>query len=175
MCAGIHFAEEGIVMTDFNMTRMLKTLLDLEVFRFGQVFNYPNVVPIMIKVRDGLGGHITDAGWVWKPLKSSDRHKLRTGRKHAQRILKNMGATDIYNSWLLAAHPGGTVKIGEHLDPQLQTRIENLYVCDCSVIPEELGLPPTFTILSLGKRLAKHLMKTDEGYKIESAAEVQAV
>jgi hypothetical protein len=43
------------------------------------------------------------------------------------------------------------------------------------VIPEELGLPPTFTILSLGKRLAKHLMKTDEGYKIESAAEVQAV
>ena len=69
-----------------------------------------------------------------------------------------MGATDIYNSWLLAAHPGGTIKIGEHLDTQLQTEIENLYVCDCSVIPEELGLPPTFTILSLGKRLAKHLM-----------------
>ena len=175
MCAGIHFAEEGIVMTDFNMTRMLKALFDLEVFRFGQVFNYKNVVPIMIKVRDGLGGHITDAGWVWKPLKALDKHKLRTGKKHARRILKNMGATDIYNSWLLAAHPGGTVKIGEHLDPQLQTRIENLYVCDCSVIPEELGLPPTFTILSLGKRLAKHLMAMDDGYTAEPVTKVQAV
>jgi choline dehydrogenase-like flavoprotein len=158
MCSGVHFEDEGIVMTDFNMTRTIKAIFDLEVFRFGQVFNYANVVPIMIKVRDGLGGHITDAGWVWKPLKESDKRKLRTGKDHASKILKNMGAKNIYNSWLLAAHPGGTVKIGEHLDTDLQTKVENLYVCDCSVIPEEWGLPPTFTILALGKRLARHLM-----------------
>ena len=172
MCSGIHFADEGIVMTDFNMTRLLKTIFDLEVFRFGQVFNYANVVPIMIKVRDGLGGHITDAGWVWKPLKESDKQKLRTGRDHAEKILKNMGAKNIYNSWLLAAHPGGTVKIGQHLDTNLQTNIENLYVCDCSVIPEEWGLPPTFTILALGKRLAKHLLAADQGRTAEASAEI---
>jgi len=30
------------------------------------------------------------------------------------------------------------------------------------VIPEELGLPPTWTILSLGKRLARHLLRLDQ-------------
>jgi choline dehydrogenase-like flavoprotein len=175
MCSGIHFADEGIVMTDFNMTRLLKVLFDLEVFRLGQVFNYANVVPIMIKVRDGLGGHITDAGWVWKPLQASDKRKLRTGRRHAKRILKNMGATNIYGSWLLAAHPGGSVKIGEHLDTQLQTKIENLYVCDCSVIPEELGLPPTFTILSLAKRLARHLLDAKESGPAAAASATQTI
>ena len=159
MCAGIHFEDEGIVMTDFNMTRLLKTVFDMEVMRFDQMANYANVVPIMIKVRDGLGGYITDKGWVNKPLTASDKHKLRTGRKYARKILENMGAKDIYSSWLLAAHPGGTVKLGKHLDKDLQTEIKNLYVCDCSVMPEELGLPPTFTLLSLGKRLAKHLYR----------------
>jgi choline dehydrogenase-like flavoprotein len=39
----------------------------------------------------------------------------------------------------------------------LKTEFDNLYVCDCSVIPEAWGLPPTLTIIGLGKRLAKHL------------------
>jgi choline dehydrogenase-like flavoprotein len=39
----------------------------------------------------------------------------------------------------------------------LKTEYDNLYVCDCSVIPEAWGLPPTLTIIGLGKRLAKHL------------------
>jgi len=160
MCAGIHFEDEGIVMTDFNMTPMLKAIFDAEVMRFDQVVNFANVVPIMIKVRDGLGGYITDKGWVSKPLIASDKQKLRKGRGHARKILENMGAKNIYSSWLLAAHPGGSVKIGKHLDKDLQTQIENLYVCDCSVMPEELGLPPTFTLLSLGKRLAKHLTES---------------
>jgi choline dehydrogenase-like flavoprotein len=37
------------------------------------------------------------------------------------------------------------------------TEFDNLFVCDCSVIPEAWGLPPTTTIIGLGKRLAKHL------------------
>ena len=158
MCAGIHFEDDGIVMTDFNMSRVLKTAFDIEVFRFGQAFRHADVVPIMIKVRDALGGRITDSGWVWKPLQRSDKRKLENGRKHADKILRHMGAGHIYSSWVLAAHPGGTVKIGQHVDADLQTEIENLYVCDCSVMPEEWGLPPSFTILALGKRLAKHLL-----------------
>jgi choline dehydrogenase-like flavoprotein len=158
MCAGVHFEEEGIVMTDFNMPHMLKAIFDLGVFQFGELSSHANVVPIMIKVRDGLGGRLADNGWVFKSLKSADRRKLKTGRGHARRILRNLGAEKIYNSGLLAAHPGGTVKIGAHVDANLQTRFENLYVCDCSVIPEAWGLPPTFTILALAKRLAKHLL-----------------
>jgi choline dehydrogenase-like flavoprotein len=62
----------------------------------------------------------------------------------------------------VAAHPGGTVKIGDIVDSNLQTEYENLYVCDCSVIPEAWGLPPTLTLIGLGKRLAKHLMEESE-------------
>jgi predicted ATPase len=59
---------------------------------------------------------------------------------------------------LIAAHPGGTSKIGHIVDANLETKYKNLYVCDCSVIPEAWGLPPTSTILSLGKYLSKHLL-----------------
>ena len=158
MCAGVHFPEEGIVMTDFNMPHMMKILFDLEIFRFGQIFSYSNVVPIMIKVRDCLGGRVVNDHLIWKGLTKADKQKFNLGFSHAKKILENAGARNVYRSWYLAAHPGGTVKIGEHVDADLKTRFENLYVCDCSVIPEELGLPPTMTLLSLGKRLAKHLL-----------------
>lgn len=161
MCAGVHFEDEGIVMTDFNLPHLMKVIFDAEVFRFDRAFAYRQVVPIMIKIRDGLGGRVTDRGWIWKKATAEDRRKLKTGTGHAARILKNAGASNIYKSWIVAAHPGGTVKIGEHVDSNLKTEIENLYVCDCSVIPEEWGLPPTFTLLSLGKRLVKHLLRQD--------------
>ena len=47
----------------------------------------------------------------------------------------------VFKSWGLAAHPGGTVKINELVDADLKTQRDNLYVCDCSVIPEAWGLP----------------------------------
>lgn len=161
MSAGVHFEEDGIVMTDFNMPRLFKVAFDLEILKVKQAFAYSDVIPIMIKIRDDLSGEITSRGWVKKPLTKYDKMKLDKGAEHARRILANAGATDIYRSWATAAHPGGTVKIGEHLDADLQTKFENLYVCDCSVMPEEWGLPPTWSILALGKRLAKHLIAAD--------------
>ncbi|MFZ1983137.1 MAG: GMC family oxidoreductase N-terminal domain-containing protein [Desulfatitalea sp.] len=158
MCGGIHFPEDGIVMTDFNLPHLMKIMFDLEVFKFKQAFSYANVVPIMIKVRDGLGGRVINDRLIWKGLTKSDKQKMDKGAGHAKKILENAGATDVYRSWYLAAHPGGTVKIGEHVNSDLETKFANLYVCDCSVMPEEWGLPPTMTILGLGKRLAKHLL-----------------
>jgi choline dehydrogenase-like flavoprotein len=82
------------------------------------------------------------------------------------------GATDVYRSWYLAAHPGGTAKIGEIVDANLKTEIDKLYVCDYSVVPEEWGLPPSLTLLALGKRLARHLMNpadTTTGLQVPSA------
>ncbi len=63
-----------------------------------------------------------------------------------------------YDAIVVGSGPGGTVKIGELLDENLKTRQDNLYVCDCSVIPESWGLPPTLSLICLGKRLAKHLI-----------------
>jgi choline dehydrogenase-like flavoprotein len=163
MSTGIHFKEDGIVMTDFNMPHMMKIIFDLEAFKLKQALSYKNVLPIMIKVRDRLGGRIVNGKFIWKTLSKDDKQKLDTGVAHARRILENAGASNIYRSWVLAAHPGGTVKIGETINSDLQTQIDNLYVCDCSVLPEAWGLPPTFTLLALGKRLGKHIMNSHNG------------
>ena len=66
---------------------------------------------------------------------------------------------DIFKTIYLAAHPGGTVKVGDIVDSNLKTEYDNLYVCDCSVIPEAWGMQPTNTIIALGKRLSKHLLE----------------
>jgi hypothetical protein len=160
MCSGVHFDEDGIVMTDFNLPHLMKILFDLSVFRLGRAFSYANVVPIMIKIRDSLGGKVVNDRLIWKGLTQTDKQKIATGVAHARRILEHAGATDIYRTWYLAAHPGGTAKIGEIVDADLKTEFDNLYVCDCSVVPEEWGLPPSLTLLALGKRLARHLMQS---------------
>jgi len=174
MSTGVHFADDGIVMTDFNMPHIMKVLFDLEVLKLKQVFSYADTLPIMVKIRDELGGEISKRGWIKKPLNKNDRLKLHKGAIHAKRILQNAGASDIYEGWMFAAHPGGTVKIGEHLDANLKTEFDNLYVCDCSVIPQELGQPPTYTLVSLGKRLAKHLAAVATDAKIENDKAVSA-
>ena len=75
----------------------------------------------------------------------------------AKAILREAGAHHIFKSWHFAAHPGGSVRIGDGVDADLQTKTPGLYVCDASVIPEPWGLPPTLTLLCLGKRLGQHL------------------
>ena len=112
---------------------------------------------IMIKIRDDLRGRITKSGGCRKDLSQDDYRKMDAGFAHAEKILKNAGVKTPKKSMGLASHPGGTVKIGELVDSNLKTELDNLYVCDCSVIPGDNGRPPTLTILGLGKRLAKHL------------------
>ena len=157
MSAGIHFPEDGFVMTDMALPKMLNTIFAASALRFWRMFTHKKAVRIMIKVRDDLGGTLKGDTGVRKSLTKNDKEKLMKGYHHAKRILKNAGAKGIYKTWYLAAHPGGTVKIGELVDENLQTGFKNLYVCDCSVIPEAWGLPPTQTIIGLGKRLSKHI------------------
>jgi choline dehydrogenase-like flavoprotein len=49
------------------------------------------------------------------------------------------------------------VRIGKLVDTSLESPIKNLYCCDTSILPEAGGIPPTMTIVVLGKRLARHL------------------
>jgi choline dehydrogenase-like flavoprotein len=175
MTAGVHFEEDGIVMTDFNMPRILKMGFDAEVLRFGKIFSYRDVLPVMIKIRDDLGGRVTARGSIRKRLTREDKLRLKKGADHASRILRKAGAKDIYRSWVFAAHPGGTVKMGELVDTNLKTRFDGLYVCDCSVMPQELGVPPTFTILALAKRLSGYLLRREAKSGIHDAPESVAV
>ncbi len=157
MAGGVHMEEEGYIMTDMAVPQMLYMGLTAQVLRFHKLLSHQKTLQIMIKAKDDLGGKVGKRGGVHKKLEKDDRQKLMLGYKRAEKILKNAGAKDIYKSWYIAAHPGGTAKINKIVDSTLETTFENLYVCDCSVIPESWGLPPTLTLLALGKRLSGHM------------------
>jgi len=127
------------------------------VLRFDRLLDHSRSLAIMVKVKDELGGRLTRRGGVRKRLSKTDRERLDGGTDRAREILSHAGAQHVYSTLCIAAHPGGTAKIGDVVDTDLQTEVENLYVCDASVIPEAWGRPPTLTVLSLAKRLAKHL------------------
>jgi len=121
--------------------------------------HYSSVLGIMVKIKDDMGGRVNLDGSFSKPLSYEDRLKLDKGTRIAETILENAGCEvkDIFYSPDRGAHPGGTARVGHVVDKNLKTEIENLYVCDTSVIPEPWGLPPVLTCIGLGKRLARHL------------------
>jgi len=157
MVAGVHMEDEGYMMTVMAHPFATAAIFASQVFRFDKMFSRRSTLQIMVKAKDALGGNLTNSGGVRKMLDDHEKQKLFRGYERAKEILRKAGAKSIFKTWYLAAHPGGTVKIGELVDSNLKTEYENLYACDCSVIPEAWGLPPTFTIIGLGKRLAKHL------------------
>lgn len=159
MTAGVHIEDEGYMMTDMAHPFATTAMFAAGVFRFHKMFSRRNTLQIMVKAKDELGGKLTDSGGVRKILDKTEKQKLHRGYERAREILKDAGAKSIFKTQYLAAHPGGTVKVGDLLDSNLMTKYDNLYVCDCSVIPEACGMPPTTTIIGLGKRLAKYLSK----------------
>jgi len=159
MAAGIRMESEGYLMTDIVWPKWVYEIFISQVFRLDRIFSHNCTLPIMIKIKDELGGSLSDSGGIRKTLGKKDKDKFNKGYARAKEILRNAGAGNIFKTWYLASHPGGTVKIDDLVDSNLKTEIENLYVCDCSVIPEELGTPPILTLVCLGKRLARHLLK----------------
>jgi len=157
MATGFHFENDGYMMTDMTVPLPIYLGFSAEVFRLDRLASHPRTLTIMIKEKDHLGGHLTSGGGVRKKLADVDKKSLLHGYERAKIILKNAGAKKIFKSWYTAAHPGGTAKINDVVDTNLKTEYDGLYVCDCSVIPESFGLPPTLTLIGLGKRLSKHL------------------
>lgn len=176
MSAGVHMQDEGYMMTDMSHPSVTTALFAAQVFRFGQMLSRRRTLQIMVKAKDELGGHLTDGGGVRKILNQNEKKKLHRGYRRAKEILQKAGARNIFKTGYLAAHPGGTVKVGDLLDSDLKTEYHNLYVCDCSVIPEAWGLPPTLTLIGLGKRLAKHLASQASAHEsLPEAVEDQKV
>jgi choline dehydrogenase-like flavoprotein len=157
MSCGLHLEDEGYMITDMAHPFFSSAFSSAVGLRPHRILSRRNTLQIMIKARDELGGSLTDKGGVRKILEKGEKEKLNRGYARAVKILKKAGARGIFKTGYMASHPGGTVKIEDLVDADLKTEYENLYVCDCSVIPEAWGLPPTNTIIALGKRLAKHL------------------
>ena len=156
MAAGMHLDADGVMLSDLTLPQAMYQGFAAQVGRFDRLLAHRRTLTIMIKIRDALGGQIGPR-WVNKALQPTDRRKFRQGVGLARAILAKSGARHVFKSWHFAAHPGGSVRIGEGVDSHLQTATPNLYVCDASVIPEAWGLPPTLTLLCLGQRLAARL------------------
>jgi len=172
MAAGAHMEEEGYLMVDLSFSDLLFGAQSTLRLRPHRGLSRSKTLMLMVKAKDSLGGRVTPRGGVRKSLSPDDNLKLKAGYERGRQILKHAGARGIFSGWKLAAHPGGTVKINHLVDSDLKTECDNLYVCDCSVIPEAWGLPPTLTLLALGRRLSGHLsrVESEKGKKMPPAA-----
>jgi choline dehydrogenase-like flavoprotein len=124
-------------------------------------FNYGRSMGLMIKIKDELSGGVSLEGNISKPLTPRDRYRLNHASIVARKILVRAGCDpdSVFVGPLRGTHPCATVRIGEMLDENLGTELENLYVCDASCFPEALDRPTVLTIIGLAKRLAAHLLR----------------
>lgn len=150
---------------------MLSTLIDpwssypLTTIRKGlrYAFTWPRwnrTLGVMIKVTDEVSGEITGEHDISKPITERDQSRFDHAIEVSRQILVRAGCAPdtIFATPVRGTHPSATVRIGEMLDQDLQTRVENLYVCDASTFPRALGQPTVLTIISLAKRLSDHLL-----------------
>ncbi len=160
MAAGMALPDEGLSFADLTLPKPMYQAFALQVGRIDRLFAHRRTLSIMVKIRDLPGGGIGPR-WVDKTLQAADRERFRRGTALARRILAEAGARHVFQSWHFAAHPGGALAVGgggpAAVDSDLRTATPGLYVCDASVLPSPWGLPPTLTLLALGKRLARSL------------------
>jgi choline dehydrogenase-like flavoprotein len=156
MASGMTMEAEGISLADLTLPKPMYQAFAAQVGRFDRLLAHSGTLTLMVKIRDDIGGRI-GPWWVNKSLSASDKKKLSSGVAMARDILAAAGASKVFSSWHFAAHPGGSIRIGQGVDRNLQTPTPHLFVCDASVIPEPWGLPPTLSLLCLGKRLGSQL------------------
>jgi choline dehydrogenase-like flavoprotein len=148
---------KGFLLSSFAQGS--RTVRFMEAGAKGMAMPANRMIGVMTKISDEPVGLVHADGSVSKPVTERDWTRLREGSSISKEILVKAGAKadSILVGKPMGAHPGGTAAIGQVVDKDLQTPIENLFVCDCSVFPATPGLPPILTIVALAKRLGKTL------------------
>ena len=149
--------EKGFILSTFvNHHRMVRFM---ELGPKGLSLPLNRMLGIMTKTADESVGYVDSNGKVSKTVTENDWKRLNEGSSMAKEILIKSGAhpNSILFSKVQGAHPGGTAALGKIVGTDLQTEIENLYVCDASVFPRSPGMPPILTVCALAKKLAKNL------------------
>jgi choline dehydrogenase-like flavoprotein len=150
-------ASDGFILSPFvAQNRMVRFI---ELGPRGLTLPGSRLIGIMTKTADDPAGRVHPDGSVSKPVTEADQQRLNRGSSIASEILVKAGAdrSSILVSKPSGAHFGGTAAVGRVVDSQLQTTVDNLFVCDASVLPLAPGMPPILTIVALAKRLAKTL------------------
>ncbi len=156
MIYGMH-TDDGVMVTDMGLTWALYLAFITRSKKYSRLLKAKRGLALMTKISDDLDGSVGIDERITKRLSSDDHYKIEKGRSISRKILRNLGAKDIWYGEKSAAHPGGSCRIGTIVDSNLEAEYKNLYVADASVIPEQWGLPPVLTVICLGRRLSKHL------------------
>jgi len=148
---------EGFLLSPFIHPK--KMIRFLELGMRGMLMPTNGMLGIMAKTKDDSAGKVYPDGSFSKTITADDRKRLNKGHELSKEILIKAGADSksVVIGKVGGAHPGGTAAIGEIVDKDLQTEVNNLFACDASVLPEAPGMPPILTIVALAKRLAKLL------------------
>ncbi len=159
LMAGVNteFHAEGFILSQLvNWPRQVRMM---EAGAAGFALPNRRLLGMMAKVADERAGCVHADGTITKPVTALEEQRITRGREVSTEILIEAGADpdSIVYSNRAGSHPGGTAAIGEVVDTDLATPIENLYVSDASVFPETPGLPPIVTIIALSRRLARHI------------------
>jgi len=151
------FHEKGFILSSFIEHHKLTNFIEIGLR--GLTLPMHRLMGIMTKTSDEPSGRVHPDGTVSKPVTEADWKRLRNGSAIAKEILVEAGAESksVVISKPQGAHPGGTAAVGRVVDKDLQAGIDNLFVCDASVLPAAPGMPPILTIVALAKRLAKTL------------------
>jgi len=148
---------EGFILSPFiHQFRMIRFI---ELGIKGMLMPTTGMLGIMTKTADDPVGRVYPDGTFSKTITEEDKKRLEKGSEVSKEILIKAGVDrkSIVVSKVAGAHPGGTAAIGEVVDSNLQTEVDNLFVCDGSVLPTAPGAPPILTIVALAKRLVKTL------------------
>ena len=151
------YDSKGFILSPFiNQHRIVRYL---EMGIKGMSLPTDRILGIMTKIRDEANGTVFSNRRFSKPMTSADKAKLQQGAKVSTEILTKAGVDpeSIIVSKPQGGHPGGSAAIGRVVNKDLQTEVDNLFVCDASVLPASPGLPPILTIVALAKRLSKTL------------------
>ena len=150
--------EDNIGIGDGNFPRAFYRMFMLGNKKWIRAFRHSSSIAIGVMVKEGLGGGLREDGRYYKTFTDEEHAKLKRGEEIARRILEHTGAKHVFKGAPAASHIGGTIRIKEHIDENLQTEYQNLHVCDGSVMPVDVRIAPTFTLISLGKYLSKRLL-----------------
>ena len=162
--------DDDMQIGDLNATKSFYRLMMLTSGKPGRLFSFSSSIGIGVKVKDELGGELFKSNRYHKQLTKEDYSKLKKGEEIAEKILKSAGAKNIFRSSYGATNLGGTIDIRKYLDEKLQTEYENLFVCDGSILPENVRVSPNLTLICLAKYLANHLLfpRLASAYKKEN-------
>jgi choline dehydrogenase-like flavoprotein len=163
----LHEPPMQLVNTEFlekegfmHSTGSLKDKSKLKYYLKDKVDAYmnSNLFVVIVKIRDEALGKIYPDGTFSKAATTQDRKRLDKGGEAARVLLMAAGAkpdTIQKREGVYGGHNGATAALGVVVDNNLQTKIENLFVCDGSILPESPGLPPMLTIMAIAKWFGK--------------------